>query len=90
VGNHKVIISIENVKNVEPRTNYSISFSPLTRYLKMMNTGIEEHITKKKISHLLYMEDLRLTGKTVEGCKKLQTVKIFSYDIHTKLWLENV
>jgi hypothetical protein len=48
VGNHKLIISIKNVKNVEPRTNYLISLSPLTGYLKMMNVGTEEHITKKK------------------------------------------
>lgn len=48
MGNHKLIISIKNVKNVEPRTNYLISLSPLTGYLKMMKVGTEEHITKKK------------------------------------------
>jgi hypothetical protein len=34
-----------------------------------MNTGYD-YITKKKISHLFYMENLRLIGKTEEDCKK--------------------
>jgi hypothetical protein len=71
VGNHELIISIVDVKYVEPRKNYLIGLSTFTGYLKMMNTGIEEHTTNKKISRLLYMEDLRLISKTVEGCKKV-------------------
>jgi hypothetical protein len=41
-------MSIENGKNIEPGTNYLISLSLLTGYLKMLNTGYEAHITKKK------------------------------------------
>jgi hypothetical protein len=48
VGNHKLIISIENVKKKEPRRNYLISLLPLTGYSKIMNTGNEEKIKKKK------------------------------------------
>jgi hypothetical protein len=29
-------------------------------------TGYEEHTTKRKVSHLLYLNDLKLTGKTEE------------------------
>jgi hypothetical protein len=33
---------------------------PLTEQLNRLNTGYEEYITKTKISHLLYMDDLKL------------------------------
>jgi hypothetical protein len=57
----------------------------------MLNTGYEEPVTKNKISHLLFTEDLRLIDKRAEDCKKkLQTVKTFSFYIHVELWLENV
>jgi hypothetical protein len=35
----------------------------------MLNTGHEEHTTKTKVSHLFYMDDLKLIDKT----EKLQT-----------------
>jgi hypothetical protein len=31
-----------------------------------LSTGYEEHTTKTKISHLLYMDDLKLIGKSEE------------------------
>jgi len=31
-----------------------------------MNTGYEEHTTKTEVSHLLYMDDLKLIGNTEE------------------------
>jgi hypothetical protein len=36
---------------------------PLTEQLDRLNTGYEEHITKTKISHLLYTDDLKLIAK---------------------------
>ena len=35
-----------------------------------MSTGYEEHTNKTKISHLLYMDDFRLIGKTKEELQK--------------------
>jgi hypothetical protein len=86
VWNHKLITSIEYAKNIEPKTDYFIRLSPLTRYLKMMKTGYE-HIAKKKISHLLYMEDMRLIGKTEEDCKRLlePLVMIFTWNCGLKM-----
>jgi len=46
VGNHKLIISTENVKNIEPRTNF-ISLSPFHWIFRNDEYGYE-HITKKK------------------------------------------
>jgi len=54
-----------------------------------LNTGYEEHTTKTKISHLLYMDDLTLIPKTEEELQKqIQTVKVFSDDIHMEFGLE--
>ena len=55
----------------------------------MLNTGYEEHIMKTKISHLLYMDDLKLIAKSeVELRKQIQTVKTFSDNIHMDFGLE--
>ena len=68
---------------------FHISLIPLMQQLNRLNTGYEEHITKTKISHLLYMDDLKLIAKSEEEIrKKIQTVKNFSDDIHMDFGLE--
>ena len=62
---------------------FCICLIPLTEQMNKLNTGYEEHTTKTKISHLLYMDDLKLIAKTEEELQKqIQTVKTFSDDIH--------
>jgi hypothetical protein len=54
-----------------------------------LNTGYEELTTKTKISHLLYMDDLKLISKSEEELQKqIQTVKTFNDDIHMEFGLE--
>ena len=61
---------------------FCICLIPLTELLNRLNTGYEEHITKTKISHLLYMDDLKLIAKSEEELRKqVHTVKTFSDDI---------
>jgi hypothetical protein len=63
---------------------------PLTEQLNRLNTGYEEHITKTKISHLLYVDDLKLTAKSEEELQKqIRRVKTFSDDINMEFGLEN-
>ena len=38
---------------------FCICLFPLTEQLSRLNTGYEEHITKTKLSHLLYMDNLK-------------------------------
>ena len=45
---------------------FCICLIPLTEQLNRLNTGYEEHISKTKISHLLYMDDLKLITKSEE------------------------
>jgi hypothetical protein len=68
---------------------FCICLIPLTERLNRLNTGYEEHMMKTKISHLLYMDDLKLIAKSDEELKKqIQTVKTFSDDIHMDFGLE--
>ena len=43
---------------------FCICLIPLTVQLNRLNTGYEEHTTKTKISHLLYVDDLKLIAKS--------------------------
>ena len=52
---------------------FCICLIPLTEQLNRLNTGYEEYTTKTKISHLLYMDDLKLIAKSSEEeLQKLQ------------------
>ena len=58
---------------------FCICLIPLTEQRNVLNTGYEEHVTKTKISHLLYMDDLKLIAKSEEELRKqIQTVKILA------------
>ena len=64
---------------------------PLTEQLNRLNTGYEEYITKTKISHLLYMDDLKLIAKSEEELQKqIQTVKNLAMILIWNLDLKNV
>jgi hypothetical protein len=68
---------------------FCICLIPLTEQLNTLNTGYEEHTTKTKISHLLYMDDLKLIAKSEEELQReIQTVKIFSDNIHMEFGLK--
>jgi len=58
---------------------FCVCLIPLTEQLNRLNTGYEEPITKTKISHLLYMDDLKLIAKSEEELRKqIQTVKLLA------------
>jgi hypothetical protein len=68
---------------------FCICLIPLTEQLNRLNMGYEEHTTKTKISHLLYMDYLKLLGKPEEELQKqIQTVTTFSDDIHMEFGLD--
>ena len=46
-----------------------ICLIPLTEQLNRLNTGYEEHMMKAKISHLLYMDDLKLIDNQMKNFK---------------------
>jgi hypothetical protein len=79
-----------NISRGPTITLFCICLLPLTEQLNKLNTGYEEHTTKTKISHQLYMDDLKLIAKSgIELQKQIQTIKTFSDDIHMDFGLEN-
>jgi len=70
---------------------FRISLIPFTEQLNKLNTGYEEHTTKTKVSHLLYMDDLKLIGETEKELqKRMQVVRTFSNGIQWNLDLTSV
>jgi hypothetical protein len=66
---------------------FCISLIPLTQ-LSRLNMGYEEHTTKTRISHLLYMDNLKLTDKSKAEIQKQVTVTTFSDDIRMEFGLD--
>ena len=57
--------------------------------MNKLNKGYAECTTKMKISHLLHMDNFKLTAKSEEELQKqIQTVKTLSDDIHMEFGLE--
>ena len=68
---------------------FVISMIPLTSILRKAAPGYEFSSNKVKINHLLYMDDLKLYGKTQKDLESLiQTVRIYSSDIGMEFGLE--
>jgi hypothetical protein len=53
----------------------------LTEQLNRLHMAYEEHTTKTKISHLLYMDNLKLKGKSVEELQKQLSVMISIWNL---------
>jgi hypothetical protein len=84
----KIKCGIFQVDSLSPLL-FCIGLIPLTEQLNRLNTGYEGRTTKTKISHLLYLDDLKLIAKSEEEHQKqIQTVEIFSDDIHMEFGLE--
>ena len=68
---------------------FTIAMIPLTKILQASKQGYEFSKQSAKISHLLYMDDLKLYAKSEKELKSLlNTVKIFSDDIRMEFGLD--
>jgi len=66
---------------------FCICMISLTEQLNRLNTGYEGHTTKTKISHLLYMDDLKLIAKSKEELQKqfIPSSLIFIWNLDLKI-----
>jgi hypothetical protein len=68
---------------------FCIAFIPLTNELNKTDCGYQVHGTEMKISHLLYMDDLKLLSRSEEDLEKeITIVKANSKDITMNFGLE--
>jgi hypothetical protein len=64
---------------------FCIALIPITNELNRSNYGYQIHGTERKISHLLYMDDLKLIGRSEEELtNEIQIVKTLSNYIKMK------
>ena len=68
---------------------YIMAMIPMTTILRQKGLGYQTFKSAAKISHLLYMDDLKLYGKSSNELESLlNTVQIFSTDISMEFGLE--
>jgi hypothetical protein len=68
---------------------FYIALVPLTHELNRSKCGNQLYGTERKTDHLLYMDDLKLTGRNEEELRnKIKIVKTFSDYIKMKFGLE--
>ena len=68
---------------------FIIGLIPLTFILRKCEEAYEFRNSKEQIKHILYMDDLKLYGKTDKGIDSpIQTVRIFSSDICMEFGIE--
>ena len=68
---------------------FCIALIPLTKELNGADCGYQVHGTERKISHLLYMADLKLLGRNENDLEKeMKIVQTISKDINMKFALD--
>jgi len=68
---------------------FCIALIPLTNELNRSDCGYQVHGTERKISHLLYMEDLKLLGRNENDLKnEMKILRPVSKYINMKFGLE--
>ena len=62
---------------------------PLTTILRKVGAGYRFSGSREKVNHLLFMDDLKLYGRSSEKLEMLvEMVKLFSDDVGMKFGLE--
>jgi len=68
---------------------FCVALIPLTNELNRSDCGYRVHGTERKISHLLYMDNLKLLGRNKNDLQnKIQIVQTISKDINMNFGLE--
>ena len=65
---------------------YFIALIPLTNKLNRADCGYQVHGTERKVSHLLYIDDLKLLGRNENDLKnEIKIVHTISKDLNINL-----
>ena len=68
---------------------FVLALIPLSLILRKSNEAYEFSESKKKVNHLLFMDDLELDSRSEKGLDSLvQTVRVFSEDIGMEFGIE--
>jgi hypothetical protein len=62
---------------------------PLTNELNRADCGYQAHGTERKISHILYTDDLKVPGRNENGLQsEIKIVQVISKDVNMNFGLE--
>jgi len=83
-GSNAVTTNSDMKRNIPRGLSFAILFCialiPSTNELKRADYGYQVHVTERKISHLFYMDDLKLLGRNENDLKNemkiVQSAKI--------------
>ena len=71
--------------------HFCIALIPLTNELNRADCGYQVHGTERKISHLMYMDDLKLLGRNENELKnEMKIVQTVSKDMNMNFGLKYV
>ena len=91
---HKASFIHSDTKRNIPRglsfaVTFCITLIPLTNETNRADYGYQAHGTERKISHLLYMDDLKLLGRNENDLKnEIKILQTVSKDINMNFGLE--
>ena len=87
-GSNAVTTHSDTKRNISPLL-FGIALIPLTNELNRTDCGYQVHGTERKISHLLYTDDLKLLGGNENDLKnEIKIVQTISKDINMNFGLE--
>ena len=91
-GSNAVTINSDTKRNISGDSLspllFCVALNPLKTKLNRVDCGYQIHRTEKKISHLLYMDDLKLLGRSEDDLQKeIKVVKSITKDINMNLLL---
>jgi hypothetical protein len=92
-GRNAVTSHSDTKRNIPRGLSLAITFCialiPLTNELNRADCGYQVHGTERKISHLLYTDDLKLLGRNENDLKnEIKIVQIVNKDVNMKFGLE--
>ena len=92
-GSNAVITHSDMKRNIPRELSFAISHGialiPLRNELNRADCGYQVHGTERKISHILYMDDLKLLGRNKNGLEnEKKIVQTISKNMNMKFGLE--
>ena len=93
-GSNAVTTHSDMKRNIPRGLSFAIilcnAIIPLTNELNRAACGYQIHGTERKISHLLYMDELKLLGRNENELKnEMKNVQTISKDMNMNFGLEN-
>ena len=90
-GSNAVTTHSDTKRNIPSGLPFAITLLHSTNELNRVDCDYQVHGTERKISHLFYMDDLKLLGRNENDLKnEIKIVQTINKDVNINFGLENV